>query len=410
MQSEDPRWLQALASRNDVSVERLQGADAAGAKLVVIDQRAAALPDLARVGAIHHAHPDVPIILAVGPGGESLREGAFAAGAADVLFFPADESRLEETVGWFAGIGARRWPRHRVRLPVTVRAGASRLQATAENLSRGGVQLRSKTPLTPGQVVALEVPFSKKGPTELWGLVRGSASGGSVGHMARLRFVALKPVERETLERYLDSLDAGTRSTEPVEALLALKRIEPATIRQAIAAPGSAPDWLSAALAALGEDERRALASEEAAGRPWFTVALARVRAIALAEALEKYDPRLDDEAPAEAADLVLSILEGVPGARLAAAELPETSRPAIFRALDEIDARLLRAVAARFPHLAAMSDLESGRSEALRRLDHAGAVPPSVRTRNRLLAALAGLVIGLALVYTVVALIERFT
>jgi hypothetical protein len=272
------------------------------------------------------------------------------------------------------------------------------------------VQLRSKSPLSPGQVVALEVPLSKGAPTELWGLVRGCAPGGSVGHMARLRFVALKPAEREALERFLDSLDADTRSTEPVEALLALKRVEPATIRQAIAAPASAPDWLAAALGALGPNERGALASEEAAGRAWFTVGLARVRAIALAEALEKYDPRLDDEAPAEAQDLVLSILEGIPGARLAAAELPEADQPAIFHALDLIDARLLRAVAARFPHLAAMSDLESGRSEALRRLDRAGAVPPSVRRRNRLLAALAGLVIGLALVYTVVALVERFT
>lgn len=433
----DPRlsssWLAALAARSDVSVERADLAEglakpARDARLVVVE-----MPDLERDGAtalekiraLRAEKIAAPVVVLVGAPGQPLpaavaataREVAFAAGATDVVFLPDDQDRLEETVCALAGITARRYTRHRVRLNVTLEdGGIEKFPAVAENLSRGGIQLRLTRPLTHGQVIRMRLPLSASGtPLEAWGLVRGAAPTGS-GHIARLRFVGMRPGERKDLDHFLGGLDRDTRSTEPAEAIAAVRRLDAAWLRSGVLEPAAAPDWLESALANLTKTERHALepGAKFDGWWVWAAIAVARAQTLALTDALEKYDPVIDDE-PEAARETVLEVVGKL---RPAMDEFERMTRnqsePDVLAVREELAAltgRLERAVSARVPELGGALDRVSGYLQTLRRLEEveeAGDAVGRARLRNRLYAMSAGLMLSAAIVYAFVAFASR--
>lgn len=428
----DPRlpssWLASLAARSDVALERADVPDdvlraAREARLLVVETpdvetQGRALLD--RVRAVRAEGLPIPIAVLVGIPGMPLdagvaaaaREAAFAAGATDVVFLPDDQERLEETVCALAGISARRYTRHRVRLNMSVENGSGdKIPAVAENLSRGGIQLRLSRPLAIGQVVRMGLPLGQN-PLEAWGLVRGAAPSGS-GHIARLRFVGMRAAERKDLDHFLGGLDRDTRSTEPAEAIASVRRLDAAWLRSGVADPATAPDWLEAALAKLTKTERKALeagASFEG-WWVWASIAVARAQTLALTEALEKYDPMIDDE-PDAARETVLEVVGKLRPAMDEFERMTRTSTDAdavlVREELASLSGRLERAVSARVPELGGMLDGVGGYLQTLRRLDEVEKAGESAsadgsRIRRRLLAVVAGVVLSLAIVYAIV-------
>ena len=426
----DPRlttsWLAALSARSDVAMERA-GADdvvkaAKEARLFVVempDVEAEGMKCLDKVRALRNEGVTIPVAVLVGiPGmpldpavASSARELAFSSGATDVVFLPDDQDRLEDTVCALAGISARRYTRHRVRLNVTIEidGAGDKVPAVAENLSRGGIQLRLTRALTSGQVVRMRLPLGVN-PLEAWGLVRGAAPSGS-GHIARLRFVGMRGAERTELETYLGRLDRDTRSTEPAEAIAAVRRLDAAWLRSGVMEPSTAPDWLEAALGNLTKTERKAL--EPGANFDglwvWASIAVSRAQTLALTEALEKYDPMIDDE-PEAARETVLEVIGKLRSATDEFERMTRTSSDAdavlVRDELAALTGRLERAVNARVPELGGALDRVSGYLQTLRRLDEveqAGQQADRSRLRNRLLAVLGGAVLSAAIVYAIV-------
>lgn len=392
------------------------------ARLVVVE-----MPDLERDGAIaldkikalRAELPQIPIAVLVGAPGQPLsvqtaataRESSFAAGATDVVFLPDDQDRLEETVCALAGITARRYTRHRVRMNVPLEdGGPDKTSAVAENLSRGGIQLRLTRSLVTGQVVRMRLPLSASGaPLEVWGLVRGAAPSGS-GHIARLRFVGMRAAERKDLDHYLGGLDRETRSTEPAEAIAAVRRLDAAWLRSGVLEPATAPDWLESALGNLTKTERRALepGAKFDGWWVWAAVAVARAQTLALTDALEKYDPVIDDE-PEAARETVLEVVGKL---RPAMDEFDRMTRnqdePDVLHVREQLaslSGRLERAVSARVPELGGALDRVSGYMQTLRRLDEveeAGDTASKARIRNRFYAIVAGLMLAAAILYAI--------
>ena len=422
-------WLDRLSARPDVLVEKIAPAAplvraARDARLVVL---VAALPFpsageeaamLTRIREVKGEAPQIPVVvvLDVADGTSdaavsAARVSLFGGGATDVVFLPGDADRVEEAVSQFAGITARRFVRHRVRLAATV--GDAGGTAQVENLSAGGVQMRTTPAPALGSVLRLSLPLEKRAPLECWGVVRNVVPTGS-GAVARLRFVGMRPAERAKLEAFLGSLDADTRSTEPADAIAGVRRLDEHALRAAVADPVNLPDWLAASLPALADAERRALsgAGAGATATVWASVAVARTQSAALADALEKYDPSLDGEPPAirETVTIVFRKLRAA-RADLAAVAPGDAEAARIGTEMSVISERLERAVSARLPDLAAAWESSGGRAGSAKDL---GLPDGTVRhftrpaLRKRLLAAGAGLLLGAVIVYTVVVFLSR--
>ncbi len=421
-------WLDRLAARPDVEVDRIDSRAplvraARDAKLVVL---VATFPlptgdEVSLFVRLRELHGELPLTPAVvllqcddAPEIETAaaRDALFAAGATDVVFLPSDVDRLDDAIGQFAGIGARRYVRHRVRVAATIRDGDRETAVQVENLSAGGVQIRlGRTPAI-GDVVKLSIPLERKMALECWGIVRNIAAGGQ-SSVARLRFVGMRANERVRLDSFLASLDADTRSTEPADAIAGVRRFDANSLRAALAEPGSIPDWLTASIPALSDAERRALgaASPSGAAAIWVQVAVARTQAFALADALEKYDPSLDGES-GNVRETVLGVMNRLAGAQ---AELGAGDAEArtVGAAMEEVSSRLRRAVAARLPDLSAAWERGGRRALSVNELGLSDLTVRQFdrpRLRSRLVAAGAGVVLGGAIVYAVVATVTRAT
>ncbi len=419
------RWLDALAARPDLAVDRI--AETPDPPSLPPESRLAILelPANDRIRRVRTAAPEMAIIAVLstedsplptgaGESAERAREEAFAAGATDVVFLPDDADRFEEAICHFAGVNARRYTRYRVRLPVQIQPGDEPLRAVVENLSVGGLQIRVTGPIEIGSVIRIALPI-RKGDALLdtWGLVRGVLNG-SNSAIARMRFVGMRSSERAELENYLGTFDASSRSIEPADAIVSVRRLDAAWLKEALAEPQPKLEWLTTALPSLSPSERAAIsasgdgASDESRTL-WADVGVARCQAAALTEALEKYDPALDDEPTA----VREAVIETVRRLRTAANRFDRWSegqpgsdiRP-VADALIELSGRLDRAIAARLPHLSGAFDRVSGlvRLEHLERLENEGRDLDRFRARNRLIAALAGVLLGGAIVYAVVA------
>ena len=406
-----PSWMRSIASRADLApVTIATPAEAAGATVVVVD--AASEQAAARLPALRRAAPASALLVVFVDVADAAvaaeREAAFRAGASDVFFLPGDAPRLDESIALFAGVGARRFSRFRVRLPIEVQASdaPAPMQGTLENLSAGGAQLR--LPATPamGSVWRLSLPIGRAG-LQAWGLVRGAAASGE-SSLARVHFVGMRAPERSLLERYLDGLDRDTRTTEPMEALMQVAQLDVRALREALINPGRAADWLRAVLERVGDAERAAVLADPP-DPTGSRVAVVRLRAEVTADALERYDPQLDEEPPAEAQARILAAAEAVQSLQRELSGL--TSPPPTREAVDASAEHLRRAIAARFPHLAMAFEHGAGKSEALSKLDAAagaGASSSSQKWKRRAVAVLAGLVISGAIIYTAIALSER--
>lgn len=345
----------------------------------------------------------------------SARDAAFAQGASEVLR-GEEAQRVADLASFFAGGGEQRQPRHRVRVSATVLCpDGSRVPGLVESVSRAGLQVRAATPFIAGEPRHLMVELAKDSHFGFWGLVRGTAPAGPSSTVARLRFVGTLPSERAAIERFLDGLERETRSTDPADAFQEIRRLDEAAVIVALSGDATPPpDWLAGAIPSLTRSERLAL--QRADGSiVWRAAALARTRGAALTTVLERFDPVLDDE-PRNARDVVVDVLDRLATARREFLRLGERElggEPGdvdlVVDGLQTATQRLERAVAARLPHLAAAWEMVSGRSDQMRRFDRTESTMwrrPLRERRNQLLAVLAGLMVGFALVYTIVSLI----
>lgn len=391
----DAPWASSLASRADVEVKR--ATTTTSIEPDGIDVVVCSMESLAAVRALRDAGSRLPVIVVLGADAAEDVSRAFAAGATDVA---RDDVDLAEAFGVFAGLGESGQRRHRVRLAVTIERDSKRESASIEALSLTEAQLRtSGARLEPGDVLSVELPLARESaPLVLRAVVRGSAPGVD-STIARLRFVGVSDSEHASLSRWLGGLDRETRSTDPADAFVALRRFDRSAAGAALTS-ADAPEWIAQAVQLLSKEERAALAAKEES--PASLLAFARLRAEALAYVLERFDPALDGE-PAGSRDTVLEVIDGLVEADASRGKREMTEDDPIARAA----IRLKRAVAARLPHLAAAYDAVLGRSNALHVMDlaeRAGSRAFARRTKHRVLAAIAGAVLGGAVVYSVIA------
>lgn len=342
------------------------------------------------------------------------RETLFLAGATEVVP-AADPARLDELISFFSGAPEMRHVRHRLRMDATLTRGDGRVvPAAVESISNAGLQIRVALPELPaGGVFKLSLPLGHPDDpkVDVWGLVRGVAPAGGTT-VARLRFIGLLGEERARIARYLDGLERETRSTDPADATAAIRRLDAVTLAAGLEADAPPPDWLAGSLPLLTHSERSALsgkvaaasgARDEGRNEDWRRVAVARIRVSALAEALERFDPVLDDEPRGlreAVTESLLSLSEAQPRADALARAGGGDDAERVVAAMDAAAVRLQRAVAARVPQIA------SGRPDLFDALEQPEHGSPARVLRNRLVAVGAGLVVGFAIVYTVVVMI----
>lgn len=419
VQSESSHWVATLSARQGFEIVRGNAASVdRGASVRIVCAGSDVVTGLTLVSQLRTSSA-VPIALVLEGLADTAfaeaRDAAFAQGASEVLR-GEEAQRVADLASFFAGGAEQRQPRHRVRVSATVsRPDGTRVPGLVESVSRAGLQVRASVPFVAGEARHLMVELAKDSHFGFWGLVRGTAPAGPSSTVARLRFVGTLPSERAAIERFLDGLERETRSTDPSDAFQEIRRLDESAVIVALGAGATPPDWLAGAIPSLTRSERLAL--QRADGSiVWRAAALARTRGAALTTVLERFDPVLDDE-PRNARDTVVDVLDRLASAqrefvRLGERELAGEAGDVdlVVEGLQQTTQRLERAVAARLPHLAAAREMVSGRSDQLRRLERTentlwGRRPLRER-RNQLLAVLAGLMIGFAVVYTIASLI----
>lgn len=216
-----------LRARRDVDLEVVAGAARAAssawqkrAALVIFELADGETSANAGAGALDaitalRAEPStasLPILLLVPEGRVDLRDQGFRAGASDVCWIAAQgNAGFEEALLHLAGIPLRRYARRPASLAVRLSLdGKSWREATALNLSPGGMQIRWDAPEVPatGTVLRAEVA----GAAVFAAVQGGTKQAGAL--VTRLRFVGLAPEERARLDAAVAALP-GPEEPEP---------------------------------------------------------------------------------------------------------------------------------------------------------------------------------------------------
>ncbi len=147
----------------------------------------------------------IPIVMLTENGdakSETVRE-SFRAGVTMLLGKPLTQSRLAMLLGILRGAmmrEKRRYARLPFRVPVTCRLGGKAFDSQSIDISESGILLQTSAGATAGQQVELEfvMPSASRLLTPRAKVIRIEAPG-RIG----LQFASLKPLELESIQRYV---------------------------------------------------------------------------------------------------------------------------------------------------------------------------------------------------------------
>lgn len=233
----------------------------------------------------------VPVVVIYPPQLVGLRDAALAAGAYDVLPEQPPVELFERVVLHTVGVETRKHPRVSVSFQVKVFEGNQPRTAYAENLSLGGIQIRSDREVGIGTPVRLELLWSGD-KLSVWAVGTGAIRVRKAV-VTGMRFVGLSPVELARLESYL-AARGGVTVNDPYEALAGPARLEVAdVIRLASGVDAAGTQSMKQSAMRFTNAERLALTGmggDAADAEPLIAIAVARLKASQFVEQLERFD------------------------------------------------------------------------------------------------------------------------